>query len=180
MKLEDLRPGMELSGTVLNVVDFGAFVDIGLTESGLVHISRLADRFIRDPHEVVGVGDTMKVWVLEVDKQRRRVSLTAVAPGAERQRTEPRERAVPTSTPPSRSAARRPSGSSSAPPRREKGKRSTAPVKGRTWTTKPSKAAPPLTKAMEDGKEPLRSFSDLLQFYEKKTHESDDSDIPPE
>ncbi len=57
VKLEDLELGMNLSGTVLNVVDFGAFVDIGLSDSGLVHISRLADRFVRDPHEIVGVGD---------------------------------------------------------------------------------------------------------------------------
>ncbi|MCE9526541.1 MAG: helix-hairpin-helix domain-containing protein, partial [Planctomycetales bacterium] len=77
MKLEDLQAGMELQGTVLNVVDFGVFVDIGLSDSGLVHISRLADRFIKDPHEVVGVGDILKVWVVEVDKTRRRVSLTA-------------------------------------------------------------------------------------------------------
>src|SRR5205823_6723869 len=84
MKLEDLSPGMELSGTVLNVVDFGVFVDIGLSDSGLVHISRLADRFIKDPHEVVGVGDVLKVWVVDVDKTRRRVSLTAIAPGSQR------------------------------------------------------------------------------------------------
>ncbi|MBW8883454.1 MAG: helix-hairpin-helix domain-containing protein, partial [Planctomycetia bacterium] len=82
MKLEDLTPGMELSGTVLNVVDFGVFVDIGLSDSGLVHISRLADRFIRDPHEVVGVSDVLKVWVVDVDKARRRVSLTAIPPGS--------------------------------------------------------------------------------------------------
>src|SRR6185503_8911583 len=92
MKLEDLAPGMELSGTVLNVVDFGVFVDIGLSDSGLVHISRLADRFIRDPHEVVGVGDVLKVWVVDVDKNRRRVSLTAIAPGSERPARQPRER----------------------------------------------------------------------------------------
>ena len=84
LKLEDLQPGMELKGTVLNVVDFGAFVDVGLKDSGLVHISRLADRFIKDPHEVVGVGDVLKVWVVDVDKSRRRVSLTAIPPGTER------------------------------------------------------------------------------------------------
>ena len=67
---------MELTGTVLNVVDFGAFVDIGVHHSGLVHVSQLADKFVRDPHEVVAVGDIVKVWVLEVDKERRRVSLT--------------------------------------------------------------------------------------------------------
>ncbi|MGA2254298.1 MAG: Tex-like N-terminal domain-containing protein, partial [Thermoguttaceae bacterium] len=86
LKLEDLTPGMELTGTVLNVVDFGCFVDIGMHDSGLVHVSRLADRFIRDPHEVVAVGDIVKVWVMEVDKERRRVSLTMVRPGSERPR----------------------------------------------------------------------------------------------
>jgi uncharacterized protein len=77
---------MELTGTVLNVVHFGCFVDIGMHDSGLVHVSRLADRFIRDPHEVVAVGDIVKVWVMEVDKERRRVSLTMVRPGSERPR----------------------------------------------------------------------------------------------
>lgn len=91
-KLEDLQSGMELQATVLNVVDFGVFVDIGLSDSGLIHISRLADRYIRDPHEVVGVGDVLKVWVVEVDKNRRRVSLTAIAPGSEKPQRPPRER----------------------------------------------------------------------------------------
>ena len=84
IKLEDLEAGMELTGTVLNVVDFGCFVDIGMHDSGLVHVSHLADRFVRDPHEVVAVGDIVKVWVLAVDKERRRVSLTMVQPGSER------------------------------------------------------------------------------------------------
>ena len=81
IKLEDLSPGMELTGTVLNVVDFGCFVDIGMHDSGLVHVSRLADKFIRDPHDVVAVGDIVRVWVMEIDKERRRVSLTMVQPG---------------------------------------------------------------------------------------------------
>ena len=93
LKIEDLEAGMELTGTVLNVVDFGAFVDIGLSDSGLVHISRLADRYISDPHEVVSVGDILKVWVVEVDKQRRRVSLTGIKPGTEKpQRPRPEKR----------------------------------------------------------------------------------------
>jgi uncharacterized protein len=84
IKLDDLTPGMELAGTVLNVVDFGAFVDIGLHDTGLVHISQLANKYVRDPHEVVSVGDIVKVWVHEIDKTRRRVSLTMIAPGTER------------------------------------------------------------------------------------------------
>ncbi len=92
IKLDDLAPGMELSGTVLNVVDFGAFVDIGLHDTGLVHISQLANKFVRDPHEVVSVGDIVKVWVHEIDKARRRVSLTMIAPGTERTGAERRGR----------------------------------------------------------------------------------------
>src|SRR5205085_8942111 len=84
MKLDDLAPGMELSGTVLNVVDFGAFVDIGLHDTGLVHISQLANKYVRDPHDVVSVGDIVKVWVHDIDKDRRRVSLTMIPPGTER------------------------------------------------------------------------------------------------
>ena len=89
LRLEDLTPGMELKGTVVNVVPFGAFVDIGLKDTGLVHISRMANKFIKNPYEVVGVGDVVSVWVVEVDKDRKRASLTMVAPGQER-KPEPR------------------------------------------------------------------------------------------
>ena len=88
LKLEDLEAGMELKGTVLNVVDFGAFVDIGLKDSGLVHISQLANRYIKSPHDVVSVGDVVSVWVMGVDGERKRVSLTMVKPGTERPRSE--------------------------------------------------------------------------------------------
>ena len=67
LKIEDLSAGMELKGTVLNVVDFGAFVDIGLKDSGLVHISQLANRYVKSPHDVVSVGDVVDVWVMGVD-----------------------------------------------------------------------------------------------------------------
>ena len=179
VKLEDLHPGMTLSGTVLNVVDFGAFVDIGLPDSGLVHISRLADRFVRDPHEVVGVGDILTVWVVDVDKQRRRVSLTAIEPGTEKpaeSRREPVRQQQQQQRPP-RSTGQRPGG------RRERGGQGAAPPRahaqggqgnqGRTQQ-RPPRPAPkpkfvkPITKEMEEGKEPLRSFSDLMQFYQKK------------
>ncbi|MFI5461306.1 MAG: Tex-like N-terminal domain-containing protein, partial [Isosphaerales bacterium] len=86
LKIEDLSAGMELKGTVLNVVDFGAFVDIGLKDSGLVHISQLANRYVKSPHDVVSVGDVVTVWVMGVDQERKRVSLTMVKPGMERQR----------------------------------------------------------------------------------------------
>ena len=75
-ELSDLKPDMVLEGTVRNVVDFGAFVDIGVHQDGLVHISRICDRFIRHPSEAVRVGDVVKVKVLEVDEKRKRISLT--------------------------------------------------------------------------------------------------------
>lgn len=89
LRLEDLHAGMELKGTIVNVVPFGAFVDIGLKDTGLIHISRMANRFIKNPYEVVGVGDVVTVWVAEVDQERKRASLTMVQPGQER-KPEPR------------------------------------------------------------------------------------------
>ena len=80
LSLEDLKPGMELTGTVRNVIDFGAFVDIGVHEDGLVHISQISNRFIKHPSEAVKVGDIVKVWVLDVDVKRKRISLTMKAP----------------------------------------------------------------------------------------------------
>jgi uncharacterized protein len=76
LKLEDLKEGMVLSGTVRNVVDFGAFVDIGVKQDGLVHISHLADRYIKSPFEVVSVGDVVKVKVIKIDAQRGRIGLS--------------------------------------------------------------------------------------------------------
>ena len=80
MSLEDLKPGMELMGTVRNVIDFGAFVDIGVHQDGLVHISQICSKFIKHPSEVLSVGDVVTVWVLEVDEQKKRISLTMKAP----------------------------------------------------------------------------------------------------
>ncbi|HEY1350626.1 MAG TPA: Tex family protein [Ktedonobacteraceae bacterium] len=76
LKMEDLQPGMILQGTVRNVVDFGAFVDIGVKHDGLVHVSEMAERFVRDPLTVVAVGQVVQVRVMEVDKQRERVKLS--------------------------------------------------------------------------------------------------------
>jgi uncharacterized protein len=90
LKLEDLQPGMELKGTVLNVVDFGAFVDIGLKDSGLVHISQMANRYIKSPYEIVAVGDVVVCWVLKVETDRKRVSLTMISPNQERNKPAPR------------------------------------------------------------------------------------------
>ncbi|ALC83818.1 hypothetical protein AM592_21580 [Bacillus gobiensis] len=78
LKLEDLEQGMELQGTVRNVVDFGAFVDIGVKQDGLVHISKLSNNFVKHPLDVVSVGDIVEVWVEQVDAVKGRVSLTMV------------------------------------------------------------------------------------------------------
>jgi len=75
-KVSDLKPGMLLEGVVTNVANFGAFVDVGVHQDGLVHISALADKFVSDPREVVKAGDIVKVKVLEVDIERKRIGLT--------------------------------------------------------------------------------------------------------
>ena len=80
MDISDLKPGMCLSGTVRNVTDFGAFVDIGVHQDGLVHISQLSDRFIRHPSEAVSIGDRVQVRILEVDLQKKRIALSMKSP----------------------------------------------------------------------------------------------------
>ncbi|QST00311.1 RNA-binding transcriptional accessory protein [Pontibacillus sp. ALD_SL1] len=80
LSMEDLRQGMELQGTVRNVVDFGVFVDIGVKQDGLVHISKLAKRFVKHPLDVVAVGDVVTVWVEDVDKKKERIALSMLGP----------------------------------------------------------------------------------------------------
>ena len=84
MDIKDLKPGMILKGTVRNVIDFGAFVDIGVHQDGLVHISEICNRFIRHPSEVLTVGDPVKVMVLGVDVPKKRISLSIKAAAAEK------------------------------------------------------------------------------------------------
>ena len=79
LSIEDLKVGMKLQGTVRNVIDFGAFVDIGVKQDGLVHISKLSDRFVKHPSEVVAVGDIVQVWVTSVDTQKGRIGLSMLA-----------------------------------------------------------------------------------------------------
>ncbi|MEG0661862.1 MAG: S1 RNA-binding domain-containing protein, partial [Anaerovoracaceae bacterium] len=74
--IEDMEVGMEMTGTVRNVVDFGAFVDVGVKNDGLVHISELSNRFVKHPMDVVSVGDTVKVKIIEIDKQKGKIALT--------------------------------------------------------------------------------------------------------
>lgn len=80
LSIEDLKEGMKLSGTVRNVVDFGAFVDIGVKQDGLVHVSKLSKKFVKNPMDVVSVGDIVEVWILNIDQNKGKVSLTMIDP----------------------------------------------------------------------------------------------------
>lgn len=188
VKFEDLQAGMELRGTVLNVVDFGAFVDVGLSDSGLIHISQLSAGYVRDPHDVVAVGDQVRAWVSAIDKERRRVALTMIEPGTERPRPErpPRKRGRRQD-----GAHRKPQAAQGPPPQGQEGppvnverkqsaaRRRDKPRRGdrrgpqrqpRTgsYEKRAAKQRVPITEAMAEGKEYMRSFGDLLQFHQKK------------
>ena len=76
LKFEDLREGQILTGTVRNVIDFGAFVDVGVKHDGLVHISEMSDKFVKNPSEIVSVGDIVKVNVIAIDMERQKVKLS--------------------------------------------------------------------------------------------------------
>jgi uncharacterized protein len=175
MKLEDLKPGMELTGTVLNVVDFGAFVDIGLSDSGLIHVSRMCDRFVSDPHDVISVGDIITVWVVDVDEKRRRISLTAIRPGTEKPKPERHPK------PQQREEKKKPEQIPQFATKEKKGRRDKGKTRGGdrkrsgAWQPK-SKPKPvvPITEAMAAGREPMRTFSDLQQFYQRRAQQSDD------
>ncbi len=168
LKMEDLQPGLELRGTVLNVVDFGAFVDVGLKESGLVHISRLATKYLSSPHDAVSVGDVVTVWVLGVDAERKRVSLSMIPPGAV---VEPRGRKP--QAPDRKPRAPRQGAKPPAPPApSENGVAPAAPVAAALSATpisQPQKPEPPpLSTAAKQGEEPLRSFGQLKQLWTER------------
>ncbi|MCR5046133.1 MAG: RNA-binding transcriptional accessory protein, partial [Treponema sp.] len=95
MAFEDLKPGMKVTGKIRNVVDFGAFVDIGLHETGLIHVSELSDNFVKDPMEVVKVGDVHEFTILNLDMDRRRISLSLKSDAASRAGTEEKSKARP-------------------------------------------------------------------------------------
>jgi uncharacterized protein len=197
VKFEDLLAGMELRGTVLNVVDFGAFVDVGLSDSGLIHISQLSAGYVRDPHDVVAVGDQVRAWVSAIDKDRRRVALTMIPPGTERPKPQKQQRGrgrrqegpqqpLPqpqTQGAPAEGGRRQPDRAGAQPrrggkPRGDRRDRRGPPQRQQPRTGTYEKRAPkqlvPITKEMEEGKAYLRSFGDLLQFAQKKKeHESD-------
>jgi uncharacterized protein len=200
-KLEDLKEGQEIVGPVVNVVDFGAFVDIGLKESGLVHLSQLATRFVRSPHDVVSVGDVVTVWVIGVDHERKRVSLTMLPPQA-RQRPpagEGRRRGPPGERRGDGVEAggqggfqRRPRGD--RPPqdggqrfgggrgRDQRGgeRRGGGPPKPREYNVQAKpKPKPELSKEALEGKGVLHGFGELKAFFEAQKKKPDDLPSAP-
>ncbi|PJE32339.1 hypothetical protein PSM7751_01779 [Pseudooceanicola marinus] len=130
-EISDLRPGMVLEGTVTNVAAFGAFVDIGVHQDGLVHVSQLADRFVKDPHEVVKAGDVVKVTVTEVDAPRKRIGLSMKKDGGASARDAKRERdtgpAAPRGNGGGRGGPKGRSGGGGAPRGGQSGPKSDAP-----------------------------------------------------
>ncbi|MBN8603911.1 MAG: S1 RNA-binding domain-containing protein [Planctomycetes bacterium] len=228
-KLEDLQPGMSLWGVIVGLADFGAFADLGIDCQGLIHVSRLAPGYVEDPHQFVQIGDLIRVWVVSIDRDKKRISLSAIAPGTEAAQTRP-----PRGEGDNRQGGGRGQGQGQRPPRggqggdnrgprgresgpregasapREGGQRGSGPRDGgnrgggprndgyrgggagrgrgpgkprrndesttveteevrpvnKPKVERPSKPAPKLTEAMQKGREPLRSFSDLMQFYQ--------------
>jgi uncharacterized protein len=181
LKLEDLTPGIELRGKVLNVVDFGVFLDIGLKESGLVHISQLSPKFIRSPHDVVTVGQIVTAWVLSVDSDRARVSLTMIAPGTPRRQPQKAQRpkklmpdvaqaagkTIPASQPESTTAPAVRAATVSPPPLKPPLK-PPAPPQPHVRKPRPQPARPPLPKAVLEGTEPARSFNELKRLWDAR------------
>lgn len=195
VRLEELHPGKELRGTVVNVVDFGAFVDIGLRESALVHISQMANRFVRNPHEIVSVGDAVTVWVLSVDGERKRVSLTLIPPGTPRgpetrhkasgersisaeagprRPRRPRRREVmPVQAAAKQAAGAEPSLEPSAAPQAGATAEPAPPLEakpqprptGKPRDARPRRPLPQLSREALEGQVPLRTFAELMAYY---------------
>ena len=187
LKLENLTPGMELTGTVLNVTDFGAFVDIGLHESGFIHISQMAAGYIQSAHDKVAVGNMVRLWVVEADAAKKRVSLSLLPPGTEKQspKSSDKERERPSRErsprPPRPEGERREFADKPREdrPRRDSHQDSHRDSRGgkrfdkkpfdrtpKTFVSAPvKKEVKPITDKMKQGKEPMRSFSDLAQLF---------------
>ena len=204
LRLEDLQPGMELKGTVLNVVDFGAFIDIGIKDTGLVHISQMANRYVKSPYDVASVGDVVTVWVLSVDPQEHKVSLTMIRPGTEKkpperggppgQRREyggrpPRGRRPPgrgdqRGGPPQQQPSPATAGTAAEPPGGGRGGPSRgrgAPPPPQARPRKPSRPTPKpkLSQAQLKGAADLRTFGELAAFLEAKQKRVEPTPAPP-
>lgn len=233
-RLDSLRPGDMLQALVLSVTDFGVFVELGPECNGLIHISRLSDRYLEDPHQYVQAGDLLNVWVVNIDEKKKRVALSAIPPGSKSARESREERDSETRG--SRQSGERGAGGRGTADRgatgrgaqgagtggrtgssggrdgkREGGDRSGGGNRGsfggrndrsrndrndrgrsgrgrndrsndsgndrrdnrRPARVEPPKPVVPITEAMQKGKEPLRSFSDLMQFMKKSTPEAE-------
>ena len=193
LKLEDLQPGMELKGTVLNVVDFGAFVDIGLKDSGLVHISQMANRYVKSPYDVVAVGDVVTVWVLKVDAERRpgvadddpaghRAKPPERRPPQRERGPGPVRRPAPAPATAAAAAARGPSLRGGAPPSGPRpGSQAGAQTRGRSGGPPPRRRRPAperkppkprplpqLTQAKREGKAYLTTLGELEAFFKAR------------
>jgi uncharacterized protein len=169
IKIDDLKPEMKLTAQVVNVVDFGVFVDIGLGVSCLVHISQLSNRYMKDLHQHFVVCDRINVWVKEIDKDKRRVQLTAIAPGSKSGNRGG-----------GGGGGKRPSGGGSRPqgkggnrgPRnQQRGRKDNRSFRKDRRPSKPRKPAKKITDEMLSGEKPMTAFSDLLQFYDKNKDE---------
>jgi len=147
LSLDDIEVGMELQGTVLNVVDFGAFVDVGLKDSALVHISQLATHFVRSPQDIVSIGDVVTVWVLSVDRERKRIGLTMIPPNGPVPAKPAREPKLAAAKP----AAPRPAGQ--------------AAREGTANTEKEASAGGAGTSSTD---EPMRGFDELKQAWQNR------------
>jgi protein Tex len=252
-KLDDLQPGMALWGVIVGLADFGAFADLGIDCQGLIHVSRLAPGYVEDPHQFVQIGDLIQVWVVSVDRDKKRISLSAIAPGSEAPSGRPGryqegegrqnsgrgpggnagqgqrgprggqggdQRGQGGAGGDNRGGGRRDSG------QRDGGQRDSGPRDGgnrggggyrggdqrsggggggrgrgpgqgqgrhrrmdepnrqddssvtlpKPKVERPAKPSPALTEAMQKGREPLRSFSDLMQFYQTQ---KDPQPTPP-
>ena len=170
LNLDDLQEGMELTGTVCNVVDFGAFVDVGLKDSGLVHISQLSVSYVPSPHSLVSVGDVVTVWVLSVDKERKRVSLTMIKPGTPRQVRGPK--------PPSREQTKE--ANNQGPPQRARRpfiQRPARPPGGQTQPQKASTATESATLTPPPALEPKRD--DRRQNVASQAPRRRKENVPP-
>lgn len=170
LKLEQLTEGMELQGTVLNVVDFGAFVDVGLKDSALIHVSEMANHFIENPYQFVSVGDVITAWVLGVDLERRRVSLTLIRPGTDRQPKKAQRPTMPAEKPATTESAK----PTAAPEKKtsnsghNKGPQQKKPQQQQRKRTGKQGPPPKLTDEMKTGEQPLQGFDQLKALWNQK------------
>ncbi len=193
---KSLNPGDEVIGVVVGVMPFGVFVELAPDCSGLIHISKISDKYVEDLHEAIQVGDVITAWVTGIDQKKRRVALSAVSPEREAELQEQRQQPRAKGGRPQRAGDRPPrggdrSGGQSGKPAgharargggQDRSRGRSAGVRGRgrdggrgRYEKKPEsyrvvskRESAPISDAMKKGEEPLRSFGDLLQFYSKE------------